>query len=240
MRIRAKLVSAAVLGVAVLMFIPGVASAHEEKKVGPYLLAVGFGTEPDAYAGQPNSVQLLLSKNDEPVVDLGDTLNVTVVFGDQTSDPMPLAPFFEIGELGIPGDYRAFFVPSQAGDYTFHITGTIHGTKVDESFTSGPKTFASVQDIAGATFPQVQFPTNADLASRIQTESDRTSSALTDATTAGTDAQDARRQREDHGDHRDRRGRDRTDRRRRRPLRRQEEGVTDCWRTGEPPTSRWR
>ncbi len=139
MRIRAKLAAAAVLAVAVLTLMPGVASAHEEKHVGPYLLAVGFGTEPDAYAGYPNSVQLLLSKNDKPVVDLGDTLKVVVEFGDQSSDPMPLAPFFEIGEIGIPGDYRAFFVPSQPGDYTFHITGTIHGTKVDESFTLGPE-----------------------------------------------------------------------------------------------------
>ena len=52
---------------------------------------------------------------------------------------MPLEPFFEIGEIEIPGDYRAFFVPSQPGDYTFHITGTIDGTKVDESFTFGPE-----------------------------------------------------------------------------------------------------
>jgi hypothetical protein len=191
MRIRAKLAAAVALAVAGLMFMPGIASAHEEKHVGPYLLAVGFGTEPDAYAGYPNSVQLLLSKNDKPVVDLGDTLKVVVEFGDQSSDPMPLAPFFEIGEIGIPGDYRAFFVPSQPGDYTFHITGTIKGTTVDESFTSGPKTFASVLDVSSATFPQVQAPTNSDLATRIQTESDRTSSAITAATAAATSAQAA-------------------------------------------------
>ena len=191
MRIRAKLAAAAVLAVAVLTLMPGVASAHEEKHVGPYLLAVGFGTEPDAYAGYPNSVQLLLSKNDKPVVDLGDTLKVVVEFGDRSSDPMPLQPFFEIGESGIPGDYRAFFVPSQAGDYTFLITGTIHGTKVDESFSSGPKTFSSVRDISSATFPKVESPTNADLAARIQAESDRTSTALATATDAANSAKDA-------------------------------------------------
>jgi hypothetical protein len=191
MRIRAKLVAAAVLAAAALLLMPGIASAHEEKEVGPYTLAVGFGTEPDTYAGQPNSVQLLLSKDGKPVVDLGDTLQVVVEFGDQSSDPMTLDPFFEIGEIGIPGDYRAFFVPSQPGDYTFHITGTIHGTKVDESFSSGPKTFSSVQDISTATFPQVQAPTNANLAARIQTESDRTSTALTAATIAATSSKDA-------------------------------------------------
>ena len=174
MRIRAKFAAVAVLAAAALTLMPGVASAHQEKEVGPYTLAVGFGTEPDTYAGYPNSVQLLLSKGGTPVVDLGDTLQVVIEFGDQTSDPMTLDPFFEIGESGIPGDYRAFFVPSQPADYTFHITGTIHGTKVDESFSSGPKTFSSVQDISSVTFPKVQSPTNADLAARIQAESNRT------------------------------------------------------------------
>jgi hypothetical protein len=186
MRIRAMLVGGAILAVALLMLTPGVASAHEEKEVGPYSLAVGFGTEPDAYAGLPNSVQLLLSKGGGPVVDLGDGLRVTIEFGDQASDPMTFEPAFEIGEFGTPGDYRAYFVPSQAGDYTFHLTGSIDGTKVDESFTSGPQTFSSVQELSGATFPRVQAPTNAELASRIQEESDRTSSAMTDATTEAT------------------------------------------------------
>jgi hypothetical protein len=191
MRIRAKSAAVAVLATAALTLMPGVASAHQEKEVGPYTLAVGFGTEPDTYAGYPNSVQLLLSKGGKPVVDLGDTLKVVVEFGDQSSDPMPLEAFFEIGEIGIPGDYRAFFVPSQPGDYTFHITGTIHGTKVDESFSSGPKTFSSVQDISSATFPKVQSPTNADLAARIETESNRTSTSLAAATEAANSAKDA-------------------------------------------------
>jgi hypothetical protein len=191
MRIRAKLVAAAVLAIATLMLIPGVASAHEEKEVGPYSMAVGFGTEPDTYAGLPNSVQLLLSKDEKPVVDLGDSLQVVIEFGNQSSDPMAFDPAFEVGEFGTPGDYRAYFVPSQAGDYTFHITGSIDGTKVDESFTSSPQTFSSVKELSGATFPQVQAPTNADLASRIQEESDRTTSALTAATGAATDAKAA-------------------------------------------------
>jgi hypothetical protein len=188
MRIRAKLMAATVMAVVVLMLIPGVAAAHQEKDVGPYSIAVGFGTEPDAYAGLPNSVQMLLSKNGEPVVDLGDSLKVTIEFGDQSSDPMTFEPAFEVGEFGTPGDYRAYFVPSQAGNYTFHITGSIDGTKVDESFTSSPTTFSSIQELSGATFPRVQAPTNADLASRMQQESDRTSTALADATTAGTQA----------------------------------------------------
>ena len=191
MRIRAKLAAATVLAFAVLTFAPPIASAHEEGHAGPITMAVGFGTEPDAYAGLPNSVQIILTRGETPIVDLGDELKVTVRFGDQTSEAMVLEPFFEVGEFGTPGDYRAFFVPSQPGDYTFHFTGTVEGTKIDKSFTSGPKTFSSVKDISGATFPPVEYPTNANLASRVQKESERTSTALATLTSAANDARDA-------------------------------------------------
>ena len=195
MRIRATLPAAALLAIGLLVSFPAIAFAHEEVEVGPIGMAVGFGTEPDTYAGLPNSVQLLLSRNGEPVLDLGDSLKVTIQFGDQTSDPMTFEPAFEVGEFGTPGDYRAYFVPSQPGDYTFHITGTYRGTDIDESFTSGPKTFSSVQDLSSATFPTVEAPTAADLASRIQQESDRTKTAIAAATTqteaAASSAQDA-------------------------------------------------
>jgi hypothetical protein len=183
------------LAIGLLTMLPTLASAHEEVDVGHISMAVGFGTEPDTYAGLPNSVQMLLSHDGQPVVDLGDSLKVTIQFGDETSDPMTFEPAFEVGEFGTPGDYRAYFVPSQPGDYTFHITGSYHGTKIDESFTSGPKTFSSVKDLSSATFPAVQAPTNADLASRIQQESNRTATAITAATTeaeaAASSAQDA-------------------------------------------------
>jgi hypothetical protein len=188
MRIRATLPAVAMLAIGLLALFPGIASAHEDVEVGHIEMAVGFGTEPDTYAGLPNSVQLLLVHNGEPVVDLGDSLKVTIQFGDQTSDPMTFEPAFEVGEFGTPGDYRAYFVPSQPGDYTFHITGSYHETDIDESFTSGPETFSSVKDLSGSTFPAVQAPTSAELALRIQEESDRTTTAVTAATTAGTEA----------------------------------------------------
>jgi hypothetical protein len=50
-----------VAGVAGLLLTLGAApaSAHEERKVGKYTLAVGFGDEP-AYSGEKNSVQMLI------------------------------------------------------------------------------------------------------------------------------------------------------------------------------------
>ena len=154
----------------------GPAGAHEGRQVGRYRFVVGFGDEP-AYAGQKNSVQLLLSDaRGKPVTDLGDTLEVMVMAGRQTQD-LTLEPFFEVGEFGTPGDYRAFFIPSTPGTYTFHFHGTIAGQKVERDFTSGPKTFGNVQDPAQAAFPKLNQPSNAQIAQRLDRETARLDSA---------------------------------------------------------------
>jgi hypothetical protein len=167
-----KLAGGAALTVAIaaaLVVAPaGIASAHEEREVGPYTLAVGFGDEP-AYAGTENSVQMFLhvTSTAKPVVDLGPTLDVQVSYGSQTMDKLTMEPDFEVGESGIPGDYRAFFIPTRPGDYSFHFTGDIKGTKVDETFTSGPKTFSSVEDPSSVEFP-AKDPTAGELALAVQ------------------------------------------------------------------------
>jgi hypothetical protein len=155
------------------------ASAHETKQLGPYHVAVGFGQEP-AYAGQPNSVQVLLTDAaGKPVTDLGGTLQVHV---SHASNPdvrrtMVLEPNFEVGEWGTPGDYRAFFIPSAPGDYTFHLAGKIHGVAVNQPFTSGPKTFSAAEDPAGAMFPVSRAPTAAQVALRLDRETARLDAA---------------------------------------------------------------
>ena len=141
-------------------------AAHAQRQAGPIHMEIGFGTEP-AYVGQPNSVQIILTERGKPVVDLGGSLKVQVSFGGQPTD-LPLEANFEVGGDGTPGDYRAWFIPSQPGPYTFHFTGTVHGTKIDESLTSGPTTFVEVQDPAEAAFPPVTTPTTQELADRIE------------------------------------------------------------------------
>jgi hypothetical protein len=91
------------------------ALAHERRAQGDLEIVVGFGTEP-AYAGVPNSVQVVLVHDGEPVTDLGNTLDVEVAFGDRTQ-PFELEPFFGPG-FGTPGDYRAWFIPTDAGSYS--------------------------------------------------------------------------------------------------------------------------
>src|SRR5439155_15507172 len=116
MRKRTSAWVAVIVGLAAFMVVglSGPASAHEEREVARYHFAVGFGDEP-AYTGQENSVQLLLhDANDRPVTTLGDTLNVEVSYGSQKVT-LPIQPFFEVGEFGIPGDYRGWFFPTQPG-----------------------------------------------------------------------------------------------------------------------------
>jgi hypothetical protein len=184
-RIGIAIIATAAATLATLPLAPS-AAAHEAKHVGELEMVVGFGTEP-AYAGYPNSVQLLLSHHGGgPVTDLksGD-LGVEVTFGDATKD-LDLEPFFEVGEFGEPGDYRAWFVPTRPGAYTFTFSGTADGQKIDESFSSGPDTFSEATSPTAEEFP-VQDPTNGELAQRIDREVPRLTEGIAAAKQAAED-----------------------------------------------------
>ncbi len=183
----------AVLTAALVLLPASPAVAHEDREVGDYMFVVGFGNEP-AYAGIPNSVELLLfDQAGEPVTDLREGLEVEVGFGDQTAS-YPIEPFFEVGEFGTPGDYRAWFIPTRPGGYSFHFTGEVNGQRVNEAFTSGEKTFDDVLDPTDVEFP-VQDPTVGQLSGRIEREVPRLESAIADvranAAAASDDASSA-------------------------------------------------
>jgi hypothetical protein len=170
-----------VAGVAGLLLALGAApaSAHEERKVGKYTLAVGFGDEP-AYSGEKNSVQMFIhDASDKPVVDLGDTLKVDVSQGSDDTQKLSLSmePNFEVGEFGTPGDYRAWFIPTTPGAYTFHFTGSIKGQRVDQRFTSSPTTFDEVSDPAQVEFP-AKDPTTGQLSTRLDRDTQRLLAAV--------------------------------------------------------------
>ena len=156
------------------------ASAHEERNFGRWHVEVGFGDEPP-YVGEKNSVQLILSdKSGKPVTDLGDTLKVAVRTGDSQPDELSLEPNFEVGGDGTLGDYRAWFIPTAPGKYTFRFTGSIKGDKVDQSFTSSPTGFDEVQDPVGVEYP-AKDPTTGELAARLDREVPRLTAALESA-----------------------------------------------------------
>jgi hypothetical protein len=170
--------AAATLAALLIPLVAGPAAAHEEQAVGKYHFVVGFGDEP-AYAGEKNSVQLILADaKDKPVIDLGNTLKVEVTTGSAEPLEMAMEPFFEVGEFGTPGDYRAFFIPTAPGSYSFHFTGTIKGQRIDQTFKSGPQTFSDIEDPAQVQYP-VKQPTGGQLATRADRETTRINAALT-------------------------------------------------------------
>jgi hypothetical protein len=172
------------------------AAAHVVEQVGPYSVALGWLDEP-AYVGAQNAVQVIVKDaNGDPVADLasGD-LTVVVSTGSQQTDAMPLDPSFdEDTGLGRQGELLAWLIPTAPGDYTFHLTGSIHGQAVDETATSSDTTFDAVKGAADAEFPTKlpsldELSTRADrLDSRIGTASDASRAAQAAASSARDDA----------------------------------------------------
>src|SRR5918994_1405032 len=100
---------------------------------------------------------------------------------------MPLEAHFGDG-WGTPGDYRSFFVPSQAGAYTFSLKGKVGAQKVNLVIPSGPETFGDVNDPAKTALPAVKDPSTAQLAQRLDREATRVNATVAAATAAQRDA----------------------------------------------------
>ena len=169
-----------VLGTAVLLaaLAAAPASAHAEKKAGKYTFVVGFGDEP-AYAGQSNSLQVIISRGGKPATDLAGQLGklkAHLYYGGKV-DPklemveLPLEPHFGDG-WGTPGDYRSFFVPTQPGGYTVHLKRGRWAHRRSPAVPSGPETFSDVNDGQGR-LPGGQGPDHAQLAERLDRETAR-------------------------------------------------------------------
>ena len=188
---------AAVVGaVAALAAVAG-ASAHVVQQFGSSSIAIGWLHEP-TYVGVENAVQVVVKDaQGKPVDDLPDgALKVTVSTGSQTSGSMTLQPSFDPDTgLGTPGEYDAPLIPTAPGVYTFHLTGAINGTSVNQSVTSSDKTFDDVTDPSAA---DVEFPTKVPAIAAVSTRLDRTGArvdtaqaAATVARAAASDAQNA-------------------------------------------------
>jgi hypothetical protein len=151
-----------------ILLISGVADAHVVKSFGTYSVALGWVHEP-TYVGQQNAIQVVIKDAaGKPVTDLADgDLKVTVSVGGQTSDALAVLNTFDPDTgLGVPGDYEAPIIPTAPGDYTFHLTGSIHSTAIDETAVSSDATFNSVVGATGIQFPN-QLPALTDIVTRL-------------------------------------------------------------------------
>ncbi len=124
------------------------ASAHGSTQVGDYQIEIGFKNEP-ALQDEPNGLELIVTdvKTNKPVSGLENSLQAEVIFG-ASKKSLKIEPV-----EGEEGHYTAFLIPSQIGDYTWHIFGKIADTPVDVTMTSSPTTFASVERKGDYSFP---------------------------------------------------------------------------------------
>ena len=185
--IRLLSAAAAATAVALVAVIP--ASAHEVRTVGAYEFTVGWLHEP-AYADEQNAIQFLLKDSKgSPVDDLGDTLKVEVMYQSQKMPALSLTPTFDPDTgLGMHGEYLASLIPTRAGNYTFHFTGTVKGQAIDQSFTSSPTTFDAVREPTAVEFP-AQDPSRGQIAQKLDRIDPRIAAA---EATARNDAELAR------------------------------------------------
>ena len=174
--IRARRVGVAGAAAGILTIaLAGATQAHVLKDFGPYSVALGWSVEP-TYVGQVNAVQVVVKdKQGKAVTDLADgDLKVVVSIGGQDSSALSLDNKFDADTgLGIPGDYEAPLTPTAPGDYTFHLTGKIHGQAVDETATSSDSTFNSAVEAT-----DVEFPNKLPSLTEITTSLDRINARL--------------------------------------------------------------
>jgi hypothetical protein len=150
--------------VASLLIFSGHAYAHERRTVGPYQFVVGWLNEP-AYVGQLNGLDLRITDTRQnpaaAVTGLEKTLTADVAAGG-------LAPYkLDVtARFGTAGAYNGVVMPTVTGTYTFHITGKIDTTTIDEKFTSGPNTFGDIEDTAAVQYP-AKVPVANDLSKKL-------------------------------------------------------------------------
>jgi hypothetical protein len=179
------------------------ASAHAVLHVGQYYVAIGWQFEPASgtvtYVDQSNAAQVFIDVPKAgnpfatPVGDLNadctkPDFQVTVTFGTQTSSPLCPQPAFDADTgRGRMDEYDVVLTPTRVGDYKFRIFGTIHGTGIDQTVTSGPTTFDSVGDQNSTEFPAA-VPALSDLNTKLDQVSTRANDAKTAAANAATAA----------------------------------------------------
>jgi hypothetical protein len=168
------------------------ASAHVVEHAGPYTLEIGWQHEP-TFVGEANGVQLIVHDGaDKPVTDLKvDDVKVVVPTAGQQTGELAFEPGFDVDEMaGRLGEYDAAILPTAPGEYTFHITGAIHGQKVDITVSSGDETFDAVKGTADVEFP-AKLPTVPEIVTRLDRIDARLAAPPSGPTQAAVDAAQA-------------------------------------------------
>jgi hypothetical protein len=177
-KLRLAGIGLALFAVGALLASTAVATAHERRAVQEYTFVVGWLTEP-ALLNQPNSIDLRVTRTADAsaVTGLEQTVKAEVSQGS-TKANVDLRPRFNT-----PGAYNGYLMPTVAGVYSFKFTGTIEGKQLDQTFTSGPSTFGSIEE--PNTFP-VELASNQALDESVQSLEERIVALESDSDDSGT------------------------------------------------------
>lgn len=175
-----RLIRSILFALIVMPLVIGSVFAHGGQQAGDYEITFGWRNEP-AFAGQFNGPEIYIkaaqphgddhggghnegedhSSEDAFPADIAVNLRAEVTFG-----PAKTTVFFRQAYQS-PGHYIADLIPSRAGDYVFHITGTIGDTTVDLTFDSTDGEFSTVQPLTDIVFPAPETPDLSALEARI-------------------------------------------------------------------------
>ena len=100
------------------------ALAHTRVEIGPYVLIVGWETEP-VVVGERNALFFDVSKEGQPVEGLESTLAVALLYGGKTFTGN-LQPSTE------PGIYIVEVVPTVRGQYAVQLSGSLEDLDISE------------------------------------------------------------------------------------------------------------
>jgi hypothetical protein len=135
-----------------------------------------------AYEAEKNGVSLrvrLPGNPPTPVEGVEKTLQVEVThLASEQVVTLPLVTVF-----GSPGLYIAHMLPTAPGQYEFRFFGTIEGTQIDETFTSGDR-FDNIESTE-----EIQFPVKVAQVREVQGVASDAQQAADDAESAASSAQ---------------------------------------------------
>jgi len=155
--------------------MPATAIGHVRKASGPYTVELGWADEP-AYSGVRNAIEVgIEDAAGHAIVDPRASLRVEVSFGE-TQRELTLAASAE--------RYAAAIIPTQPGEYAFHVTGTVRGRAVDVAAACSERTFDCV-----ASSDEIEFPVAEPSASELSLKLDRATARAKSAEGRGASAQ---------------------------------------------------
>lgn len=161
----ALVVTSMLVIVASSVTLGGDAAAHERRMVGPYQFVVGWLNEP-AFQGQPNAATIRVTdprvNPAKPVEGLEKTVTIHVFSGGLTT-PFTGTLRSVFGQAGL---YALDMFPTASGGYKYKVAGKVESLDVNETFESGPSTFADVVAVNSLQYPE-QVPGGADLTRRL-------------------------------------------------------------------------